>query len=101
MKFRSVCRARSSTWNGLHGLSVTEESGRELHVGALVRQQRLLEDCFVADGVALLREAARFVGYKETRRRGTVGGSLAFAAPGRLAAQPRRSRSTRRSTCSR
>ena len=29
----------------------------------------------------LLREATRFVGYLETRRRGTVCGSLAFAAP--------------------
>src|SRR6516165_10140654 len=28
----------------------------------------------------LLREAARFVGYADTRRRGTVCGSLAFAA---------------------
>jgi carbon-monoxide dehydrogenase medium subunit len=50
-------------------------------VGALVRQQRLLEDELVGASWPLLREAARFVGYKETRRRGTVGGSLAFAAP--------------------
>ena len=48
---------------------------------ALVRQQTLLEDQLIADCCPLLREAARFVGYQETRRRGTVAGSLAFAAP--------------------
>jgi carbon-monoxide dehydrogenase medium subunit len=81
MKFRTVKPTALVDLNGLHGLSVMEESEGELHVGALVRQQRLLEDEIVADRWPLLREAAKFVGYKETRRRGTVGGSLAFAAP--------------------
>ena len=46
-----------------------------------MRQQRLLDDERVAAPWPLLREAARYVGYLETRRRGTVGGSLAFARP--------------------
>jgi aerobic carbon-monoxide dehydrogenase medium subunit len=81
MKFRQVKPTALVDLNGISGLGVLEESDGELHVGALVRQQRLLEDEVVAARWPLLREAARFVGYKETRRRGTVGGSLAFAAP--------------------
>ena len=81
MKFRQVKPSALVDLNGISGLDVLEEREGELHVGALVRQQRLLEDELVAERWPLLREAARFVGYKETRRRGTLGGSLAFAAP--------------------
>ena len=81
MKFRQVRPSALVDLNGVSGLDILEEREGELHVGSLVRQQRLLEDERAADGWPLLREAARFVGYKETRRRGTVGGSLAFAAP--------------------
>ncbi|MGH3109721.1 MAG: FAD binding domain-containing protein, partial [Gaiellaceae bacterium] len=81
MKFRQVKPSTLVDLNGVSELEILEERDGALHVGALVRQQRLLEDELVAEGWPLLREAARFVGYKETRRRGTVGGSLAFAAP--------------------
>jgi carbon-monoxide dehydrogenase medium subunit len=81
MKFRQVKPTALVDLNGVAGLDGLEERDGELHVGALVRQQRLLEDEVVAESWPLLREAARFVGYKETRRRGTVGGSIAFAAP--------------------
>ena len=81
MKFRRVRPTALVDLNGVSELDGLEEREGELHVGALVRQQRLLEDQLVARSWPLLAEAARFVGYKETRRRGTVGGSLAFAAP--------------------
>ena len=81
MKFRQAKPSALVDLNGVAGLDVLEERDGELHVGALVRQQRLLEDELVAARWPLLREATRYVGYKETRRRGTVGGSLAFAAP--------------------
>ena len=80
MKFRTAKPSALVDVNGVAGLDVLEEQDGELHVGAIVRQQRLLEDGIV-DGWPLLREAARYVGYLETRRRGTVCGSLAFAAP--------------------
>lgn len=80
MKFRAAKPSALVDVNGVDGLDVLEERDGELHVGATVRQQQLLEDDTV-DGWRLLREAARFVGYRETRRRGTVCGSLAFAAP--------------------
>jgi CO/xanthine dehydrogenase FAD-binding subunit len=80
MKFRTAKPSALVDVNGVAGLDVLEERDGELHIGATVRQQRLLEDAAV-EGWPLLREAARYVGYLETRRRGTVCGSLAFAAP--------------------
>ena len=81
MKFRTAKPTALVDINGIAGLESIERRDGELHVGALVRQQALLQDELVADACPLLREAARFVGYKETRRRGTLAGSLAFAAP--------------------
>jgi len=80
MKFRTAKPTALVDVNGVEGLDVLEERDGELHVGGTVRQQRLLEDP-VIDGWSLLRKAARYVGYLETRRRGTLCGSLAFAAP--------------------
>jgi carbon-monoxide dehydrogenase medium subunit len=81
LKFRRCKPDALVDINGIAGLDTIEERDGELHVGALVRQQTLLEDQLVAERWPLLREAVSFVGYKETRRRGTLAGSLAFAAP--------------------
>jgi carbon-monoxide dehydrogenase medium subunit len=81
LKFRRVRPAALVDINGVAGLDAIEEDDGALRVGALVRQQRLLEDERVARHQPLLREAARHVVYVETRRRGTVGGSIAFGAP--------------------
>jgi carbon-monoxide dehydrogenase medium subunit len=67
--------------NGIAGLDVIDLREGVLHVGALVRQQALLEDERVTHGWPLIAEAVRNVGYLATRHRGTVGGSLAYAAP--------------------
>lgn len=80
MKFRTEKPTTIVDVNGVQGIDVLEERDGELHVGATVRQQQLLDDDAV-DGWPLLRQAAAFVGYRETRRRGTICGSLAFAAP--------------------
>jgi carbon-monoxide dehydrogenase medium subunit len=66
--------------NRVAGLDTIEERDGELVVGALVRQQTLLDDPLAARSWPLIREALGFVGYRATRHRGTVGGSLAFAA---------------------
>jgi carbon-monoxide dehydrogenase medium subunit len=81
MKFRTERPSALVDINRIHELETLEECEGELHIGALVRQQALLEEPLVADGWPLLAAGARFVGYRETRRRGTVAGSLAFAAP--------------------
>ena len=52
MKFRQVKPSALVDLNGVAGLDVLEERDGELHVGALVRQQRLLEDELVARPLA-------------------------------------------------
>jgi aerobic carbon-monoxide dehydrogenase medium subunit len=81
MKFRRVRPSALVDINGVAGLDGIERADGALRIGATVRQQRLLEDDAVAAEQPLLREAAWHVGYAETRRRGTVGGSMAFGAP--------------------
>ena len=81
MKFRTERPSALVDINRIPELETLEEREGELHIGALVRQQALLEEPLVAAGWPLLAAGARFVGYRETRRRGTVAGSLAFAAP--------------------
>jgi carbon-monoxide dehydrogenase medium subunit len=81
LKFRRLKPNALVDLNGIAELGTLEERDGELHAGALVRQQRLLEDPVVTERWPLLAEAAAFIGYPETRRRGTIGGSLAFAAP--------------------
>lgn len=81
MKFRLAKPSAVIDINGIAGLDAIEGVNGEVRLGALVRQQTLLEDDLIAKACPLLREAASFVGYRETRRRGTVAGSLAFAAP--------------------
>ncbi len=81
MKFRLASPATLIDINHVSELDSIEQGDGELRIGALVRQQALLEDELVAESWPLLRQAAGFVGYRETRRRGTLAGSLAFAAP--------------------
>ena len=81
LKFRRIRPTALVDINGVAGLDAIEENDGVLRIGALVRQQRLVEDEQVARYQPLLRESARHVGYAETRRRGTVGGSIAFGAP--------------------
>ena len=67
--------------NGIPGLDAIEEDAGELRIGALARQQALLDHEGAQLAHPLLSLAGRHAGYRATRNRGTVGGSLAFAAP--------------------
>ena len=68
--------------NGVPGLDGIEtEADGTLCIGALARQQALLDSDAARTAHPLLQAAGRFAGYLATRHRGTVGGSLAFAAP--------------------
>jgi CO/xanthine dehydrogenase FAD-binding subunit len=49
--------------------------------GACTRQCVIERDKTLADSVPLLRQALAWVGHAQTRNRGTVGGSLAYADP--------------------
>jgi aerobic carbon-monoxide dehydrogenase medium subunit len=80
MKFRRVKPRVLVDINRVAGLDAIEERDGELVVGALVRQQTLLDDPVARRSWPLIGEALQYAGYRETRHRGTVGGSLAFAA---------------------
>ncbi|HET6171219.1 MAG TPA: FAD binding domain-containing protein [Gaiellales bacterium] len=80
MKLRRVKPRALVDINRVAGLDAIEVRDGELVVGALVRQQTLLDDPRVARSWPLIGEALQYVGYRATRHRGTIGGSLAFAA---------------------
>ena len=59
---------------------ITEENG-EVVVGAMTRQSDIEKSELVARRLPLLAEAIRLVGHRQTRNRGTLGGSLAHLDP--------------------
>jgi carbon-monoxide dehydrogenase medium subunit len=63
---------------GLAGISV--DSGK-MRIGAMTRQRDLEFSPEVAQHCPLLREALCHVGHRQTRNRGTIGGSIAHADP--------------------
>ena len=81
MKFRIEKPAVVIDVNRVPGLDQIETADGELRIGALTRQQTLLESDVASATQPLLRAAGQHAGYLATRHRGTVGGSLAYAAP--------------------
>ena len=67
--------------NRVEGLAgVTHREGR-LHIGSMTRQRELEVSADVAAAFPLFREALRHVGHRQTRNRGTIGGSLCHLDP--------------------
>ncbi len=62
----------------LQGVSRTQDG---IRIGAMTVQNAARTDPLVAAGVPLLARALAHVGHHQTRNRGTIGGSLAFAEP--------------------
>ena len=62
----------------LHGIEVVEGM---LRIGAMTRQRDIEQSAEVAKYCPLMTEALRHVGHRQTRNRGTIGGSLAHADP--------------------
>jgi len=76
--------ARPSLLVDIHRL--TELQGMEcldnhVRLGAGVRQSQLERHAQVCAKLPLVQQAIRWVGHQQTRHRGTVGGSLAYADP--------------------
>jgi carbon-monoxide dehydrogenase medium subunit len=71
--------------NGIEGLAyIREESGEEgdeIAIGAMTRQRDLEFSPLVAARLPLMAEAIRYVGHRQTRNRGTIGGSLCQLDP--------------------
>src|SRR5580658_10500940 len=62
----------------LRGIAVGDD---KLRIGAMMRQRELEESSEVARYCPLMAEALHHVGHRQTRNRGTIGGSLAHADP--------------------
>jgi carbon-monoxide dehydrogenase medium subunit len=67
--------------NRIAGLSEIREHGGILHIGAMTRQRALEFSPLVHEYCPLMREALLNVGHRQTRNRGTIGGSLCHLDP--------------------
>ena len=67
--------------NRLSELDVITAGDRTLAIGAMTRQRRIETDRAVAAMAPILGEALRQVGHRQTRNRGTLGGSLCHLDP--------------------
>jgi len=67
--------------NGIAGLAYIEENGNDLAIGAMTRQRELEFSDLVRARCPILHEAILSVGHRQTRNRGTIGGSLCHLDP--------------------
>jgi aerobic carbon-monoxide dehydrogenase medium subunit len=67
--------------NEIPGLSAIELRGNDLFIGAMTRQRDLEFSPVVKENCPLLHEALTHVGHRQTRNRGTFGGSLCHLDP--------------------
>ncbi|HEX2565960.1 MAG TPA: xanthine dehydrogenase family protein subunit M [Burkholderiales bacterium] len=67
--------------NALEELAFIREDGDAVVIGALTRQRDIENSALVARRLPLMAEAIRLVGHRQTRNRGTLGGSLAHFDP--------------------
>lgn len=81
MNFRLAAPTLLIDLNRVSGLSGIRHAEGMLRIGAMTRQQRLLESPLVNEDAPLLRKALSNIGHVQTRSRGTIGGSLAHADP--------------------
>ncbi|CAM3408976.1 Molybdopterin dehydrogenase [Bordetella sputigena] len=67
--------------NGVEGLSYIREDGDEIAIGAMTRQRDLEFSALVRERLPVLHAAILNVGHRQTRNRGTIGGSLCHMDP--------------------
>ncbi len=67
--------------NRVAALGFIEHHGATLRIGAMTRQRDLLNHPAIRRHVPLLTEALAHVGHRQTRNRGTIGGSLCHLDP--------------------
>jgi carbon-monoxide dehydrogenase medium subunit len=67
--------------NRVQGLSRIELTASELRIGAMARQRDIEFSPDIAKRCPILIEAIRHVGHRQTRNRGTIGGSLCHLDP--------------------
>ncbi|MGI9386247.1 MAG: FAD binding domain-containing protein [Methyloligellaceae bacterium] len=67
--------------NGIEDLSYIRSEDDTLHIGAMTRQREVEFSALIAERCPLMHEAILQVGHRQTRNRGTVGGSLCHLDP--------------------
>lgn len=67
--------------NRIDALAGITREGNEIRIGAMTRQRDIEESALVRDCLPLLIEALGHVGHRQTRNRGTIGGSLCHLDP--------------------
>lgn len=81
MNFRYVLPDTIIDINNIENLDHVSVSHDVIEIGALTRQRSLEFSADIARLCPLLSEAVGHIGHRQTRNRGTVGGSLAHADP--------------------
>lgn len=67
--------------NELHDLSGIEVGAGRVRIGAMTRQRRIETDLALGAAAPVFAQALRLVGHRQTRNRGTLGGSLCHLDP--------------------
>jgi carbon-monoxide dehydrogenase medium subunit len=67
--------------NRVEGLSSIKENGNVLEIGAMTRQRDIEFSDLVKARCPLLHQAMQQIGHRQTRNRGTIGGSLCHLDP--------------------
>ena len=81
LNFRVASPEHLVDLNRIPGLAYIEERDGHVAIGAMTRQRDIEASELVARRLPLLAEAIRHVGHRQTRNRGTIGGSLAHLDP--------------------
>ena len=81
LNFRLASPANLIDLNAVPGLDAIEMDGDTLRIGAMVRQHAAEHAVVIKEKLPLLAEALGHVGHRQTRNRGTIGGSLAHLDP--------------------
>jgi carbon-monoxide dehydrogenase medium subunit len=81
MNFRYVIADHLVDIGGVAALSGISIAGGTLRIGAMTRQRDLEFSTDVEQHCPILHEALQHVGHRQTRNRGTIGGSLSHADP--------------------
>ena len=81
LNLRLVQPAHIIDINRVAGLSYIRREGEVLEVGAMTRQRDIEFSDVVKDAFPLMHEAIQQVGHRQTRNRGTLGGSLCQLDP--------------------
>lgn len=67
--------------NGIEGLAYIREDGDEVVIGAMTAQRTIEFSALIRRRLPLMAEAILEVGHRQTRNRGTIGGSLCHLDP--------------------